>query len=115
MLNAAEIAVLRQLASEYAQAASLGGQGERRQRWLNLNHLRGERPLVLIDQIPWEEMDVDGSLDCQVRDPYWRGVETNLRQTLYKWRHMPADMVLDPYICLPRPICSSASTSLAPP
>lgn len=107
MLNAAEIAVLRQLASEYAQAASLGGQGERRQRWLNLNHLRGERPLVLIDQIPWEEMDVDGSLDCQVRDPYWRGVETNLRQTLYKWRHMPADMVLDPYICLPRPICSS--------
>ena len=30
MLNAAEIAVLRQLASEYAQAASLGGQGERR-------------------------------------------------------------------------------------
>ena len=107
MLNAAEIAVLRQLASEYAQAASLGGQGERRRRWLNLNHLRGERPLVLIDQIPWEEMDVDGSLDCQVRDPYWRGVETNLRQTLYKWRHRPADMVLDPYICLPRPICSS--------
>ena len=46
MLNAAEIAVLRQLASEYAQAASLGGQGERRQRWLNLNHQRGERPLV---------------------------------------------------------------------
>ena len=62
---------------------------------------------MLIDQIPWEEMDVDGSLACQVRDPYWRGVETNLRQTLYKWRHMPADTVPDPYICLPRPIRSS--------
>ena len=80
MLNPSEIAVLRQLASEYAQAASQSGQRERRQRWLNLNHLRGERPLVLIDQIPWEEMDVDGSLVCQVRDPYWRGVETGLRQ-----------------------------------
>jgi len=82
-------------------------QMEKRRLWIKLNHLHMERPMLLIDQIPWNEMDVDGSLKCVVQDPYWRNVEWELRTTLYKFRHMPADMVINPYVCLPRPIHQS--------
>lgn len=107
MLNVHEIEVLRDLAKKYADIAALPEQSQRRSLWLKLNTLHMERPMLLIDQIPWNEMDVDGSLVNQVQDPYWRNVETALRQTLYKWTHMRADMVVDPYICLPRPIHST--------
>ena len=107
MLNQVEIKVLRELAAKYAEVAALPVQNEKRRLWLKLNTINMERPLVLIDQIPWNEMDVDGSLICQVQDPYWRGVETEMRQTLYKWQHMPADMVVNPYLCLPRPFHNS--------
>jgi len=37
-----------------------------------------------------------------IQDPLWRDVELSLRRTLYKWRHFPVDMVLDPFICVPK-------------
>jgi hypothetical protein len=52
-------------------------------------------------------MDVDGFLTCRVQDPYFREIEWNLRMEIYKWEHMPADMVLNPYIILPRPITNT--------
>ena len=104
MLNTNERSILRQLASEYADIAALPVHAQKREMWLKLNSLNMDRPMLLIDQIPWNEMDVDGSLVCQVKDPYWRGVEWDLRSTIYKWKHMPADMVFTPYICLPRPV-----------
>ena len=107
MLNAHEIEILRTLAKKYADVAALPVQAEKRAMWLKLNSINMERPMLLIDQIPWNEMDVDGSLVCQVKDPYWSGVEREMRQTLYKWEHMPADMVVNPYLCLPRPIHST--------
>lgn len=102
-----EIIVLKKLAEAYAEYAAMPAQQEKRRLWLKLNHLNMERPMLTIDQIPWNEMDVDGSLQCTVRDPYWRNVEWELRTALYKVRYMPADMVLNPYICLPKPIHNS--------
>ena len=107
MLNTNELSILRQLADEYAKIAALPIQAQKREMWLKLNSLNMERPMLLIDQIPWNEMDVDGSLVCLVKDPYWRGVEWELRSAIYKWKHMPADMVFTPYLCLPRPIANT--------
>ena len=107
MLKKEEIQILRELAAEYAAVAALPVMQEKKRLWLKLNHLEMERPLLTIDQIPWNEMDVDGSLVCRVEDPYWRNVEKDMRRTLYKFRHMPADMVVNPYVCLPRPIHNS--------
>ena len=98
---------LRALAQRYAAAASLPEQGVRRSGWERFNTMERERPRVLIDQIPWNELNVDGCLDNQVTEPYWRGVETWLLREMYKWDHMRADMVLDPYVKLPRPIHNS--------
>ena len=57
--------------------------------------------MFTIDQTPWHEMDMGGSLICHVQDPYWQSVEKNLRQQIYKWEHCPADMVLLPCILIP--------------
>ena len=97
-----EAQILRELAQRYASYAVLPVQQEKKKLWLSLNRCKPERPMVLIDQLPWHEMDVDGFLVNRVSDPYWRGVETELRRTVYKWEHMPADMVLHPYLTLPK-------------
>ena len=54
--------------------------------------------MVMIDQVCWHEMDVDGSLTLQTESPFCRGIETGLRRTLYQWKHMRVDMVVEPTI-----------------
>lgn len=101
-LTAQEISVLRQLAAEYMDLASLPKQAETRELWRKLNDGAMERPMLAIDQLPWNELNGDGFLTNQVEEPYWRGVETWLRQSIRQYRDFPADMVLNPYILLPR-------------
>ena len=106
-LNAQEIETLRTLARRYAEIAALPEQAQRRRRWERFNALEPVGPMVMIDQIPWNELNVDGCLDCSVSDPFWRETETWIRQEIYKWEHMRADMVVDPYIKLKRPVHST--------
>lgn len=100
-------AVLRELAETYMSYAISDRNNQKRELWRALNSLQMQKPMVAIDQIPWDEMDVDGFLVNTVDDPYFKKVETNLRRAIYQWEHMPADMVLDPYIILPRPLLDS--------
>jgi hypothetical protein len=46
-------------------------------------------------------MDIGDELVLQCGDPFFRGFEQFFRRELYKYRHMPADMILRPYI----PVC----------
>ena len=103
MLNTNDIMVLRQLAENYISLATLPSQEKTRQLWYALNRRDMKKPMVLIDQIPWRELDCP-ELTCVVNDSYWRGVEDWMRKSIYKMEHMPVDMVLTPYIQLPRPI-----------
>ena len=102
MLNAKEANVLRDLAQQYMEFAVRPQQRELEKLWIAHNTGSGVRPMVLVDQIPWHEMNADGSLTTVITDPYWKEVETSLRQTLYKMRFIPSDLVLPPYILLPR-------------
>jgi len=101
MVSARDQEILRSLAQEIAAVAALPEQEERRVRWRDLNALKPGRPLVWINEIPWHEMDVDGELALRCEDSYLRGVETGLRRTLYQWRHLPADMVVDGVVHVP--------------
>ena len=96
--------VLRELASEMAEIAALPQQQETISLWKALNGLEPKRPMVMADQIPWHEMEVDGELALQTEDVFCRGIETRLRRQLYKWRHMPGDMVIEPVIEVGRAI-----------
>ena len=102
-----DLTIIRGLAARVAEIAALPVQAEKRDMWKRLNALRPVRPMVLIDEIPWHEMDVDGFLQGQCEDPLLRGIEGRLRRTLYRWEHLRADMVVEPYIELPRAIESS--------
>jgi len=98
--------VLRELAREVAEIAALPAQQETIALWRGLNGLRPARPMVMIDELPWNEMDVDGELTLHTGDGFCRGLETTLRQTLYAWRHFPVDMVVEPVIDVPKAIHS---------
>jgi len=87
--------ILRRLADQQAAIASLPIHTEKILEWKRLNSNVLGRPLVWINEIPWHEMDVDGELELQTTDPFCQQVEKTLRQTLYQWNHMPADMVVE--------------------
>ncbi|MBR2460268.1 MAG: hypothetical protein IKB34_03455 [Clostridia bacterium] len=100
-------AVLRELAERYMEHACSDKNNERRELWRALNCMRMQKPMVAIDQIPWGELNVDGSLTNRVENSYFRGIETELLRAIYKFEHFQADTVLDPCIVLPRAISNS--------
>jgi hypothetical protein len=103
-MRAADIAVLRGLASRVAEIAALPSQRETIELWKATNALRPVRPMVMIDQVPWHEMNVDDELTLRTEDAFARELETELRRTLYQWAHMRADMVVRPLIQVPKVI-----------
>jgi hypothetical protein len=93
--------IIRGLAAEVAEIAALPVQEEKRRLWRRLNGLRPERPMVMVDQVCWNEMDVDGALTLRCTDPDCRPYEERLRKTLYQWRHFRVDMVVEPFVRVP--------------
>lgn len=89
---------IRQLAAETAEIAALPIQEEKRRLWRKLNGLKPERPMVTIDQVCWNEMNVNDELTLTCEDPECRAYEFWLRTQLYQWRHFPVDMVVEPYV-----------------
>ncbi len=87
--------ILRDLGEQIAEIASRSEQQETIDKWKKLNSLKPARPMVRIDQIPWHEMNVNDELTLKTEDEFCRSIETGLRRTLYCWRHMPVDMVVD--------------------
>ncbi|OQB43301.1 MAG: hypothetical protein BWY06_00168 [Candidatus Latescibacteria bacterium ADurb.Bin168] len=93
-----DISIVRELARQKAEIAALPVQEEKRALWRKLNALKPDRPMVAIDQVCWNEMNVNDELTLRCTDPELRGYEDRLRRELFQWRHFPGDMVIDPYI-----------------
>lgn len=91
-------AIIRQLAGETAEIAALPIQEEKRRLWRLLNGLKPERPMVTMDQVCWNEMNVNEELTLTCEDPECRMYEGWLRRQLYQWRHFPVDMVVEPFV-----------------
>ncbi|OQA47343.1 MAG: hypothetical protein BWY52_00235 [Chloroflexi bacterium ADurb.Bin325] len=98
---------LRRLAAEQAAIAQLPVHREKAEMWRRLNDLESVRPMVWINEICWNEVNVDDELTLRCTDPWLREVEFGLRTRLYQWRHLPADMIVDPYIPCPLVIRNS--------
>jgi len=88
--------IVRRLAGEIAEIAALPIHTQKAEMWRSLNDLRPVRPMVWVNEIPWHEMNVDGELTPQAADAFWRSIEAGMRMTLYLWRHMPVDMIVEP-------------------
>ncbi|MEI6131193.1 MAG: hypothetical protein WCQ41_00010 [Bacillota bacterium] len=106
-LSKQEVEVLKKLASQYMEIASLTVHKEKRDLWKALNRGKMKRPMVCIDQLPYNELNANGDFSYQISDPYWRNVEHNLRNTIFTWNNFPVDMVVEPYITIPKVISNS--------
>jgi len=93
-----EMTVLRQLAGDYFRLSQQDRFKENRKLHRAVNDLKPIRPVVLIDELPWVEMNIDDELTMRCSDPVLREVEWFLRTTIYKAKHLPADMLICPYI-----------------
>lgn len=93
-----DVCVLRELAKELLEYASLPVMRERTDGWKALNSLKPVRPMVIIDQLPWNEMDFDGSLTCLCEDKKWRKTEEELRRAIFRAKYLPADAVVPDHL-----------------
>ncbi len=99
-----DVSIVRELAARTAEIAALPIQEEKRTLWRKLNGLRPERPMVAIDQVCWNEMGPNGELALHCEDPWCRRYEDILRRQLYQWEHFPVDMVVEPFVAVPKAI-----------
>lgn len=95
-----DLNILRSLAGEYASLANDDVMDERMDRYYKTNDLEIVRPVLLINEVPWGEIN-DSFLECQCSDPF-RGIEKRLRMTLFQSRHFPVDMVVRPTFSMPK-------------
>ena len=107
MLNTKDISILRELSAHVADIAALPVQEEKRALWRRLNARKPVRPMVMIDQVCWNEMNNGDELTLRCSDAECRKYEEYLRRTLYQWKHFPVDMVVEPFIRVPMAICNS--------
>jgi len=96
--------VLRSLAIEIAEIAALDVQDENRKLYRAVNGLKMIRPVVLLDELPWNQLNGDGELTLQCEDEFLRSVELGMRRTIYKWKHCRGDMIVEPFYALSRVI-----------
>ena len=106
-LSEEEKTILRTLAERVADIATLPIHREKARLWQTLNDLDSERPMVWINEIPWNEMNVNDELTLRCEHEWARQQEDELRKIIYQWNHMPADMVVNGYISCPLAIHST--------
>ena len=89
--------IVRELAKRYMELATDQKQQDMNARMKATNDLQLVRPPVLIDEIPWYQMDIDGELTCQCEDKAAQNVETVLRRALYRRKYFKADTIFEPF------------------
>ena len=99
--------ILRGLAGQVAQIASLDVHKEKAKLWTKLNDLKSERPMVWINEICWNEMNVDDELTLQCKHPWAKDQEDQLRKTIYQWKYLPGDMLVSDFLVCPLAIHST--------
>ncbi len=106
-LSGKDAGILRRLAGEVAEIAMLPVHQEKACLWARLNALQSERPMVWINEICWNEMNVDDELTLQCEHYWARDQEDQLRKTIYQWQHLPGDMVVSDFLVCPLAIHST--------
>ncbi len=109
MLAGNDRETLRDLGREFRDIARDPVNDERKALWTRLNKLERVRPLVFIFEIPWHEMEYENELAPHCCDPFLRELEISMRRTIYQWRHMQGDMVVEAYIPSPLAIADTGT------
>ena len=97
MYNFKDVTVIRDLAKQWMEIASSDRHLKMRKRFRDSNDLKIVRPPVLIDEIPWHEMNYEGALDCICESEDLRKIEYHLRKGLFREKYLKCDNFLEPF------------------
>ena len=97
MISQKDKEIVRQLAKRYMELADSDEQRNMNQRMKDTNDLKLVRPPVILEEIPWYQMDLDGELTCQCENQGARNVETFFRRALFRRKHFRADTMFEPF------------------
>ena len=103
-IPASDRTIIRELTKQIAELAALPVMDETKTLWRKLNAKKPERPMVIADQICWNEMNVNDELTLLCGHPDCRMYEEWFRSTIYRWKHMQDDTVVEPVIYVPKAI-----------
>ena len=100
---AADREIIKRLAEEVAEIASLPVQKQTINEWKRLNGLRHGKPLVLVylTESPLHEFETNGELTPRSTNSFCRQIELELRMRLFQWQHARGDFVMEPVIYVP--------------
>ena len=76
--------IIRNMAEEVASIGQLPIQRKRKKMWSDLNGLEETKPMIWIDEICWNEMDIEGGLRLRTESDFCQNIEKQLRQELYR-------------------------------
>lgn len=108
-MNAKDVKILRDIALRYMEIARSDENKALKSEWVRFNAKKSQRPLLIVNEIPWQEIDL--ALKCET--PFCRQIEAFLKQNLWIKNNLKTDFVLDDYIKLPISIigCDFSLTS----
>jgi len=106
-LSDGDVTILRELAAQVAEIADDPIHSDKEELWTNLNDLNASRPMVWINEICWHEMNVNDELTLRTEHTWAQEQERELRQLIYQWRHLPADMIVNDFWTCPLAIHST--------
>ena len=103
--------VLQELAEKIANIATLPIHNEKIKMWKKLNSLKSKKPMIwinpMIGHMPWHEMEVEDELKLNTKNEFCRKIEMKMLKTIYQWKNMRVDMVVEPKIACPLVINNS--------
>ena len=98
------VEILRALAARAAECAADPVNAERAKLYRAVNDRHMVRPVVLLEEIPWNELAKEEALRARCTDPDFAALETYLRREIYLWEHAQADRIFRPYLPVPKAV-----------
>lgn len=97
--------ILRRLAARVFEIATPKHYAEKAGLYLSLNSLKPQRPVVLINELPWNQLaEKSDFLQPQCEGEFERGIEMGFRRLLYQWDNFRCDMLVHPWYNLPHTV-----------
>lgn len=98
-LSQKEIERLQSLGRQIREIAELDQQKETKKLWTAMNDGKMIRPMVLVSPLPvFLLQDGTDEMTPMIQDPYWQRKEMEMLLTIYQWKHLRNDRVVEPYI-----------------
>ena len=90
-------AIVRELAKKYMALVCTEKQEKMTDRFRATNDLKLVRPPVILDEIPWYQMNMNDELTCVCEDSRVRDVELYFRKAIFYLTHFKADNLYEPF------------------